>query len=104
MPDDDLERGIRRLVDDDGARPEVINLHPRQWKSGRRKPRESILGPGASHLISELAMMAATLGLLIMVAVLAAQLNNRVHGLIFGERPVADFTWTPTGGLVPTKP
>jgi hypothetical protein len=112
MPDDELERGIARLADEARARAVsgdqdgLIDLNPREWKSGRAKRHEPILGPAAGYFVGELVVIAASLGFLILVALMGANLKEIAYTRLFGEQTKVtepDYVWTRETGLIPFK-
>lgn len=86
----------------------LIELRPKEWKSDRERPHEPILGRGAGYFFGELAFIAATLALLLVVIWFGVSAKRSIYGLLFGEPkqtnlnepvPPGNYIWTPSGGL-----
>jgi hypothetical protein len=114
---DKIEREISGLVEGVQSGPDgLVDLDPSERRPERAKPYEPILGPNAGHFIRELAVIAATFGLFILVALFDAQLKDTLYSILFGERRQAGVSegpgntkWTPENGVMrkpeePLKP
>jgi len=81
MPEGGADRPISAMLNKRSA----IDLPPNDWQSDRQKRREPVFGSGFAPLLAQLAISAATLGLVLLVLLMAVVVKKRAHGLIYGE-------------------